>query len=115
MAKEFYLSDPMPSGPLGFGERKTDPIVWETLDNLAKIAVIGTVRDYINTAEFDDKAAKGIIKVNPVTGDITNLLKVAAKRIPCAVIDKYVMQYWLDTEPRLKEAENLLQFNRKIM
>jgi polar amino acid transport system substrate-binding protein len=112
---EFYLSDPIGTGPLGLAERKDGAIEWSIVEDLAKIEKIGTVRDYINTTDFDNLAAKGTIKVEPVTDDATNLLKISGNRIKCAVIDKYVMQYILNTDPRLKDASNLIQFNKKLL
>jgi polar amino acid transport system substrate-binding protein len=110
---QFYLSDPIGTGPLGLAERKDGAIEWSVVEDLVKIEKIGTVRDYINTTEFDNLTAQGKIKVEPVTDDATNLLKISGNRIKCAVIDKYVMQYILNTDPRLKDAGSMIQFNKK--
>lgn len=111
---DFVLSEPMGNGPLGFVERKDSPVSWNSLDDLGNFK-IGTVQDYINTEEFDKRAADGRLKVEPVPDDTTNLRKVAGKRMPLAVIDKNVMNYLLDNTPELGDAKSVLQFNSKIL
>lgn len=111
---DFVLSEPMGTGPLGFAERKDAAISWNSLDDLAAFK-IGTVQDYINTAEFDQRAAEGKLKVEPVKDDVTNLRKIFAKRIPAAVIDKHVLSYLLANDPALADAKDLLQFNAKAL
>ena len=110
VAKSFVLSDPIGSGPLGFVENVSSPVTWSTLGDL-KGVTIGTVRDYVNTEEFDAKAASGELKVDPVVDDLTNIKKVAAGRIPLAVIDKNVLAYLLATEASLASAKDKVKFN----
>lgn len=114
VAKDFLLSDPIGSGPLGFVESKAAPVAWGTLADL-KGKTIGTVSGYVNTAEFDAKAAKGELKVEAVNDDLTNVRKVGAGRIPLAVIDKHVLNYMLRTDPSLAAVKDKVQFNAKLL
>lgn len=114
VATRFLLSDPIGSGPLGFAERRSAPVAWSSLADL-KSSVIGTVRDYVNTAEFDAMAAAGELKVEPVNDDATNLRKVAGGRIPLAVIDRNVLAYLLANDPGLKARAGELQFNARLL
>lgn len=114
VAKTFVLSDPIGSGPLGFVEQKSAPVAWGSLAEL-KGKTIGTVSGYVNTAEFDAKAASGELKVEAVTDDLTNVRKVGAGRIPMAVIDKHVLNYMLRTDPALAAVKDKVQFNARLL
>lgn len=114
VAARFLLSDPIGSGPLGFAERRSAPVAWSSLADLKAVA-IGTVRDYVNTAEFDGMAAAGELKVEPVNDDATNLRKVAGGRLPLAVIDRNVMGYLLANDAGLKAQAGELQFNARLL
>jgi polar amino acid transport system substrate-binding protein len=104
------FSEPMGASPLGFVERKDAPVTWNSLDDLAPV-VIGTVNGYVNTDDFDKRAADGRIKVEAVVDDITNIRKVANERIRLAVIDRNVFEYLLASEPSLADIRARLQFN----
>ncbi|PID28545.1 MAG: ABC transporter [Candidatus Cloacimonadota bacterium] len=113
-AENFYFSNPVCSGPLGFAERKDDPIEWETLEDLKKYN-IGTVKEYVNTEDFDIMLNGGEFKSERALNDLMNLKKIIKGRVDCAVIDKFVLQYFLKYESDLKESKDLLQFNEKIL
>lgn len=114
VASRFVLSNPIGSGPLGFVEQRAAPVTWNALTDLAG-KPIGTVRDYVNTDAFDRMAAEGKLSVEVVNDDATNLKKVAAGRIPLAVIDRYVMNYLLSHDASLKSLADKLQFNAKLL
>ncbi|MDX1402259.1 MAG: transporter substrate-binding domain-containing protein [Kiloniellales bacterium] len=110
----FVSSEPIGSGPLGFAEHADVPIVWDSVDSLGeKQYKIGTVLGYANTDEFDKKAGTGWIIAIPSNDDITNLKKLARKRIDAAVIDKFVLEYLKATEPSLKKSRDNLRFNAR--
>jgi polar amino acid transport system substrate-binding protein len=73
------------------------------------------VRDYVNTDAFDARAAAGRLTVDSVGDDLTNIRKVAAGRIPLAVIDRHVLDYLLRTEPGLQPIADRLQFNARLL
>ncbi len=112
VASSFVLSDPIGSGPLGFVEHASSPVTWSTLADLEG-KTIGTVRDYVNTEEFDAKAAAGELKIDPVVDDLTNIKKVGAGRIPLAVIDRNVLAYMLATDPGLAGMKDKVRFNQR--
>jgi len=112
--EEFLFSAPLGASPLGFIERKDDPIAWQTLDDLKDIT-IGTVNGYVNTEEFDKKAAAGELQVDTVTLDNSNILKVAARRIRMAVIDQHVMEYLFQHDADVSKVKDAVQFNANIL
>lgn len=114
VATDFLLSDPIGSGPLGFVESSAAAVSWSSLADLAG-KPIGTVDGYVNTEEFDAKAAAGELKVDVASDDLTNVRKVAAGRIPLAVIDKNVLNYMLATDASLASAKGKVQFNAKLL
>ncbi|WP_230425636.1 substrate-binding periplasmic protein [Spartinivicinus ruber] len=99
---------------MGFAELKSAAVAWQTLHNLKEIK-IGTVSGYVNTAEFDQMAAKGELRIDAAGSDTANLLKLNGGRISLAVIDKNVMYYLLATEKKLAKAKNNIQFNNKML
>lgn len=115
VAKEFIYSDVMGSGPLGFAERASDPVDWNKISDLEKYS-IGVIQDYVNDgADFDAAVAAGKIKVQPVTSDATNLVKLLNNRIDLAVVDKNVLSYILKTDKRFAGKQDKLQFNKKLL
>jgi len=112
--KHFLFSETIGYSPLGFVERKDNPIHWKHLKDLEGIP-IGVVRGYVNTHEFDSLMNTKTLTVEPVVNDGTNLKKVAAGRISLAVIDKNVMNYLLENEDDLKDLKELLRFNDKLL
>lgn len=110
----FVASEPIGSGPLGFAQHAEAPIVWDTVDSLGDQQLkIGTVLGYANTDEFDAKVGTGWIIAIPSPDDITNLKKLARKRIDAVAIDKFVLEYLKATEPSLEGSRQNLQFNER--
>lgn len=110
----FVASEPIGSGPLGFAQHADAPITWTTVDSLGEQQLkIGTVLGYANTDEFDAKVGTGWIIAIPSPDDITNLKKLARKRIDAVVIDKFVLEYLKATEPSLKNDRRSLRFNER--
>jgi polar amino acid transport system substrate-binding protein len=114
VASSFVLSDPIGSGPLGFVEASAAPVAWSSLADL-KGKAVGTVDGYVNTAEFDALTAKGEIKAEAVSDDLTNIKKVGAGRIGLAVIDRNVMNYLLGTDASLAPMKGKVQFNARLL
>lgn len=111
---EFIFSDPMGESPLGFVERRDNPIEWNSLDDLKGVRV-GTVQGYVNTREFDQMVAEGQIPVEGVATDKFIIRMVAAERIPMAVIDYYVLIWLLEQDETLRPFRKEVQFNEKLL
>ncbi|MEJ1996454.1 MAG: ABC transporter substrate-binding protein [Limibacillus sp.] len=110
----FVASEPIGSGPLGFAEHADAPITWDTVDSLGEQQLkIGTVLGYANTDELDKKVGTGWVIAIPSNDDLTNLKKLARKRIDAVVIDKFVLEYLKATEPSLRGYRTKLQFNER--
>lgn len=113
-AKEFYYSDPLGEAPIGFAELKSNPVKWNNFDDLEKYE-IGVTDGYINAVELDNRIANKKIKTQVVTEDISGVKKVAAGRIISSVVDPNVLNYFLATDPYLKQVKDKIQFNSKIL
>lgn len=113
-AREFYYSDAMGFGPLGFAERINKPVEWSSLADLTWVK-IGVVQDYVNTTEFDNRLAKNQLRVDVATSDLKNLQKLHGKRVDLAVVDKNVLNYLLQHEPELSDAQKTLRFNERVL
>ena len=110
----FYFSDPIGSAPIGFVERKDNPIKWNNFDDVEKYE-IGVTDGYFNTVELDKRIASKAIKTQVVSDDLYDIKKVFAGHIIAAVIDPNVLNYYIKTDPDLKDAEKVIQFNSKIL
>lgn len=55
------------------------------------------------------------IKAVAVTSDSRNILKVAGKRIPLAVIDSNVLDYLLKSDPDIASAKDKVKMNSKLL
>jgi len=113
-ATTFLYSDPMGQGPLGFVEPTGSPVKWSTLDDV-KGLTIGVVEGYLNTDEFDARVVAHTQKVEAVSDDATNVAKVAAGRIPLAVIDGNVLNYLVLKDKSVIPYRNQVHFNGKIL
>lgn len=112
--KEFDLSRPIGTGPLGLVENAASPISWNAVEDLGNYT-IGVVSGYVNTARFDQLVAEGKIKTEAVATDNENAAKVAAGKIPAAVIDSLVLDYLIRTAPELKGKGDKLKMNAKLL
>ena len=93
LKEDFFVSSPIPGGPLGFFKKKGKSISYSTLNDLRPYS-IGVVRGYINTAEFD---AADYLKKDEANDDLQNFKKLLAGRVDLIVADKYVGLYTMAT------------------
>lgn len=111
---QFIFSPAIGSGPLGLVYHRDEPIVWQRLTDL-QAYTLGVVEGYVNTAALDAAIAAGKQPVEAVSSDQLNLRKVAAKRIPAAIIDANVMNYWLERDALLGHAREQLKFHEQLL
>lgn len=114
VSSDFLLSDPIGSGPLGLAEHIDAPIHWASLDDLARFQV-GVVIGYINSDRFDDRVRQGRQRVDYASSDKQNLLKLAAKRVPVAVIDRRVFDYLTRHDTQVAAVAHKLRFNARLL
>jgi len=114
VALSFRYSDPIGFGPLGFAQPTGAAITWKRLADLDRY-VIGTVKDYVNTSEFDALVAGGILNVSEALNDTSNLMKVAYHRIDMAVIDENVLNYLVSHDSDLRMVADDLEFNSTLL
>jgi ABC-type amino acid transport substrate-binding protein len=114
LESDFVFSKPIGSGPLGFIEHVSGPVVWQSLQDL-KPYTLGVVRDYLNTPEFDQAVKGGVLTVQEVTQDVQNIRKIQGRRIPLAVIDANVFQFLLQTDVSLAHARSNIQMNKRLL
>jgi polar amino acid transport system substrate-binding protein len=108
------LSAPIGNSPLGFAERVDTPVQWQRLADLAQYR-IGVVRGYVNTEELDRRIAEQLQPVDTARDDAQNLLKLVARRVPLAVIDRRVFEYIIRHDPKLMPFAAQLRFNDRLL
>lgn len=111
-AKTCSFSDPVGISHVGFVERKDAPVTWNELSDLAGTK-IGIVNGYANGPEFDSLMAQGKLETEGAATDLDNLRKVAIGRLPLAVVDHAVMEYYAATDAVVRERRTEIQFNAK--
>ena len=114
VSRTFRYSDPVGYGPLGFVQSVGSDIEWSSLTELDRY-VIGTVKDYVNTKEFDSLVESRSLSVSEALNDTSNLLKVAYRRIDMAVVDQNVMKFLLSDDPDLRRISGEIEFNPKLL
>lgn len=108
------LSDSIGASPLGLAERVDARIHWSSLDDLARFQV-GVVTGYINSQQFDERVRKGRQRVDFASSDKQNLLKLAARRVPVAVIDRRVFHYLSRHDQQVAAVAHKLRFNARLL
>ena len=102
----FYCSRPFARATVSLAQNAHQPpLQWTQLRELAPYT-IGTVSGYVNTDEFDQLVAQGTLKTEEAPSDLLNLRKVAAGRLPLAVIDPLVYHALLQQDSRLQAMAN---------
>ena len=113
--RQFHCSEPMRSVPLallhGASFAHHD---WQQLSELSAYR-IGTVTGYLNTPEFDALVAKGVLHIEEAPSDLLNIRKVAAGRLPLAVVDPLVLDYYLKQDPILKAQSSSLHLPVRLI
>lgn len=107
-------SRPLDISPLGLAYRSDTELTWSELRDLAGYR-IGVVDGYLNTPEFDHLAETGILSVEKTLSDRQNLLKLLYRRIDLAVIDRRVMEYWMQTSAELEAGRGELLFHDQLL
>lgn len=108
-------SDAIGFGPLGLVENIGSPILWAGINDL-KALRLGVVDGYINTTEIDTAiAANQFPNLNLAPHDASNIMLVGANRLDAAVIDKFVLGYLLETDPRVIGSREKVRFNNKLL
>ncbi|WP_413559157.1 substrate-binding periplasmic protein [Bdellovibrio sp. HCB209] len=106
------ISDSVFHSPIGFIERKLNPLKWDKLEDL-RGKTIGVVIDYGNTAEFNALVESGVIKIEEAKDDETNVKKVLGGRLDGAFIDLVNGRY-LIAKLGVRGVKNL-QINEKAI
>jgi len=109
-----WLSDPIGSGPLGLAERSDAPVRWNRLEDLARFKV-GVVTGYSNSDRFDDRVRQGLQQVDFASSDRQNLLKLAARRVPLALIDRRVFDYLIRHDRQVAAVAATLRFQARLI
>jgi polar amino acid transport system substrate-binding protein len=110
----FFASETVFTSPVGFAERTDDGISWQRPEDLTKY-VIGTVGAYIYPDNFQNLVDDGSVRTTQVDNDATALRMLGAGRVDTAAIDKYVMQYQLNTNPDLSGIGGTISFDEKTL
>lgn len=111
--KHFLFSQSIGESPLRFIEHPPSSIRWKDLEDL-KSYTIGVVAGYVNTKKFDALVKKNVLNTEEVSSDLLNILKVASKKIPLAIVDRNVLDYWLKN-PDYVFLQKKIVLNPKVL
>jgi len=112
---QFYCSQPMMYVPLAIVESSTFAHrEWSSLKELSAYR-IGVVSGYLNTPEFDTLVINGVLHTEEAPSDQLNLRKVAAGRLPMAVVDPDVLDYYLKQDPELSKRRSAFHLPAHII
>jgi ABC-type amino acid transport/signal transduction systems, periplasmic component/domain len=112
---QFYCSQPMMYVPLSIVESGAFPHrQWRSLKELSAYR-IGVVSGYLNTPEFDTLVINGVLHTEEAPSDLLNIRKVAAGRLPMAVVDPDVLDYYLKQEPELVKRRSAFHLPAHII
>ncbi|ATQ76406.1 ABC transporter [Massilia violaceinigra] len=114
LARDFLISDPIGSGPLGFAYHAAAPVQWDTMTDLSKYR-IGVVEGYVNTDEFDTRVRQGKQRVDAAVNDKQNLRKLAARRVPLVLIDRRVYDHLIRNDADLRPLAPTLRFHPRLL
>ncbi|NHZ82348.1 transporter substrate-binding domain-containing protein [Massilia sp. CCM 8695] len=114
LAREFLVSDPIGTGPLGFAYHAAAPVRWDSMADLSKYR-IGVVEGYVNTEQFDTRVRQGKQMVDPAVNDKQNLRKLAAGRVPLVLIDRRVYAHLVLNDADLRPLAPLLRFHPRLL
>lgn len=113
-AKKFIFSNPVNISPIKFAEIKNNSIQWKNFADL-KGKHIGVVQDYVNPIELDQLFSNKTLTADVAISDLSNLSKLAYKRIDLAIIDNNVFDYLISTDAYLKSVKNILQIGTQTI
>lgn len=103
------LSDPFPGGLVTLIKRKYDPFSFHGDLDALKTKVVGVVRGYENTPEFDAMMDKGLITAVEALDDLQLSRMLLAKRVDLIVGDPKVIIY------RLSQAESPFDLHNNVL
>lgn len=112
--KDYLVSRPIGSSPLGFAEQTYATVSWENLRQL-RDKNIGVVRGYVNEEEFDEMVRLKLLQTTETVNDTLNLRMLIRGRVDLAVIDTHVFAYLMDMDPSLKEGRDKLRINKRLL
>ncbi|WP_421902837.1 substrate-binding periplasmic protein [Maridesulfovibrio sp.] len=107
-AEKYIFSKSYGCSPISLLERKSKPIRWGTVDDLAGLRV-GFVAGYVNTPELDEAVANGTINADFAPSDKNNIMKVIKGRVDCAVVDPLVYSYLAVTDNEVGKLSDTVQ------
>ncbi|EQC46737.1 ABC transporter, substrate-binding protein, family 3 [Bacteriovorax sp. BSW11_IV] len=92
-SKDFYFSDPIMKGPVGFYKKKSTNLYYDGNIKSLQQYKIGLVRGYVNSILVDKTLD---LKKDFASSDEENLKKLCANRVELIVIDFLVAKYLID-------------------
>ncbi len=110
----FFASPVVFTSPVGFGERVDAPISWSDAADLTGYRV-GVVGAYVYPEAFQDLADSGAIATSEAVDDATALRMLIGGRVDAVAVDRYVMDYQLNTSADLSGEAGNIQFNDTIL
>ena len=100
---------------MGFVYHRNKPLKsWTALEEL-KGTKIGYVKGYASTEKFEALEKNKTLTVRRTSVDLTNLVMLGGGRLDAVLVDKFVFQFLMNTEDRLKKHRKDLFFADKAL
>lgn len=112
--KTCYFSDPIGEGPLGLAVPRAKPLPWLGPADLIG-NTIGVVKGYVNSADFDQLVAGGMIHTLAAESDADNLSNLLQGRVQAAVVDVNVYHYLSQHNPALADMEKSIKLSEQLL
>jgi polar amino acid transport system substrate-binding protein len=98
---KYHFTVPYAKSVLGFCKLRNAEIDFQSLQDLTPYR-IGVVRGFVNTPQFD--ALRSLHK-EEVKDELTNLKKLLNRRVDLIIIDRFVLQYLMNTHFETKKND----------
>lgn len=115
LTEKCAFSDSIGFSPLGFAQRKDNPIEWQNLNDIAQLKSVGVVRGYVNSPGLDARIASGNINADEAVSDAENIKKLSRMRVPIIVIDEQVFEYWLSHDEELMAVKDSVEMHPNLL
>lgn len=110
----FAFSEPLSKGNWVLIERKDHPIRWKKLEDLGKY-IGGNVTGVELRGGMQELVNQKKLTIENAPDNVSNLRKLATKRIDYALMNPPAFFYTMATQPELAKYKNKLQVNPKII
>lgn len=106
----FFSSSIVFKSPVGFVQRKAEPVVWENLSDLKGKSIV-YVKSYGYPPEFQALIESGDVTAIGTTDELKVIKMVAGGRADIGAVDPFVMATALASDPSMAGMADVVEYN----